>query len=300
MSSMAVGDRMEHMQLEEMMKSLGLMDMDMVEVEEVGPWEVEEDWLVQWLTMQDRLGLGPDNGDVCMKEVPDRGCEMILEVEWGMEMSEVDNNYMEWLESELMEMDVDTNTINRVMYNEQSELQDIADIYDTDTQNTDISSKDIKETDQVTDITGTEWSTGRGGLLFLMEGDTQEELGPTKRRRLSGRVEEIVLRMEGGAGEVGLLPKTIQTDITLQSESRRGKGGGGGGRNVRQLVGRFGEQSKITSYFGGGVGSGQKFVKKVSQNLGSERGPLQHAGVKRKADECTVGSVGSEKKKVRW
>ena len=78
--------------------------------------------------------------------------------------------------------------------------------------------------------------------------------------------------------------------------------GGGGGRNVRQLVGRFGEQSNIISYFGGGVGSGQKFVKKVSQNLGSERGPLhlQHAGVKRKADECTVGSVGSEKKKVRW
>ena len=143
-------------------------------------------------------------------------------------------------------MDLDANTIQMVMYNEQSELQDLAvigtqdikDIYDTDTQNTDISSKDIKETDQVTDITGTEWSTGRGGLLSLREGDTQEELGPTTRRRLSGRVEEIVLRMEGGAGEEELLPEPIQTEITLQSESRSEEGGGGGGRNVRRLVGR--------------------------------------------------------------
>ena len=37
-----------------------------------------------------------------------------------------DTNYMEWLESELREMDVDTDTIHMVMYKEQSELQDIA------------------------------------------------------------------------------------------------------------------------------------------------------------------------------
>ena len=49
-----------------------------------------------------------------------------------------------------------------------------------------------------------------------------------------------------------------------------------------------------------GVGGGQKVVKKSIQNLWSERGPLQQAGVKRKLDECTEGSVGSETKKVCW
>ena len=53
---------------------------------DVGPLEVEEKWLVQWLTIQDRLGLGPDNGDVYMKEVAEGGCEMIPEVEEGMGM----------------------------------------------------------------------------------------------------------------------------------------------------------------------------------------------------------------------
>ena len=90
-------------------------------------------------------------------------------------------------------MDVDTNTIHMVMGNEWSELQDIKDmgtqdikdVYDTKTQNIDISSKDIQETDTETVILGTEWSTWEGGLLSLMEGDTQDELGPTKRIRLS-------------------------------------------------------------------------------------------------------------------
>ena len=217
---------------------------------------------VQWLRMQDRLGLGPDGGDVCMKEMLAGEWEVNMESEWWVGMPEDDTNYMEWLESELIEMEVDTDTINRVMYNEKKELQEITDtaafdifnIYDKNTQHTDknISSEDMKELDQGINITYTEWSTVGGGLLSLKEGDAQEEVGRQKRRRLSGRVEEIVLRMEGGVGEERLLPEPTQTDITLHSESRSGKGGGGGGRNVRQLVGRFGEQSKITSYFGGG------------------------------------------------
>ena len=167
-----------------------------------------------------------------------------------------------------------TDTINMVIYNEKKELQgitdtaafdilDISDIYDNkNTQHTDkdISSEDKKELDQGINITYTEWSTGGGRLLSLKEGDAQEEVGRQKRRRLSGRVEEIVLRMEGGVGEERLLPEPTQTEITLHSESRSGKGGGGGGRNVRQLVGRFGEQSKITTYFGG-VGGGEQKVR---------------------------------------
>ena len=80
MSIMAVGDRIEHMQLDELMSNLSVECM--VEVEEVGPWEVEEDWLVQWLRMQDRLGLGPDGGDVCMKEMLAGECEVNRESEW--------------------------------------------------------------------------------------------------------------------------------------------------------------------------------------------------------------------------
>ena len=62
LSKMALGDRMERMQLEEMMSRLGLEDT--VDVGDVQPWEVEEDRLVEWLSIQDRLGLGPGNGDV--------------------------------------------------------------------------------------------------------------------------------------------------------------------------------------------------------------------------------------------
>ena len=85
--------------------------------------------------------------------------------------------------------------------------------------------------------------------------DTQEEVGKSKRRRLRGRVEEIVLRIEGGGGE-SMLPLPTQTQ--LQTESRREEGGNGRCRKVKKLFGRFGgEQSKITSYFGkGGVGGG--------------------------------------------
>ena len=83
LSKVAVGDSMEHMLLEEMMNSLGLGDR--LEVGDVGPWEVE--WLVQCLTMQDRLGLGPAKGDVYMKEVPGSVCAMIPEVEEWMWMA---------------------------------------------------------------------------------------------------------------------------------------------------------------------------------------------------------------------
>ena len=53
----------------------------------------------------------------------------------------------------------------------------------------------MQETDNVKVKPCTEWSTGEGGFLSLREGDTQDDLGPTRRRRLSGRVEEIVLRI---------------------------------------------------------------------------------------------------------
>ena len=123
MSIMEVGDRMEHIQLEELMANLSVGCM--VEVEEVGPWEVEEDWLVQWLSMQDRLGLGQDGGDVCMKDIMAEGCEVIMESECWVGMPEDDTNYMEWLESELLEMEVDTDTINMVIYNEKKEIPSI-------------------------------------------------------------------------------------------------------------------------------------------------------------------------------
>ena len=74
-------------------------------------------------------------------------------------------------------------------------------------------------------------------MLSLSKGDTMEEFGPTKRRRLSGRVEEIVQRLEVGGGEM-----VVHIQTQLRSESRRK--GGGGGRNCKRLVGRFGGDSQ--------------------------------------------------------
>ena len=125
-------------------------------------------------------------------------------------------------------------------------------------------------------------------FLFLREGDTQDDLGPAKRR-----VEEIVLQIEGGGGDART-PIPIQTN-TLLSESRSEEGGGGGGRNVRRLVGRFGEQSRITLYFGREEEGGENV-----QNLGMERGPQRQAGLNRKAGNDTEGSEGSEWKKGCW
>jgi hypothetical protein len=110
MRRMAVGDMVE-----EMMNRLGLGDS--VEVEEVGPWELDEDWLVQWMNLQDRLKLCPGKRDVCMKDVPDSECDLNIELEEVMWMSGEDTSYMEWLQSELREMYVDTDTIYMVMYN---------------------------------------------------------------------------------------------------------------------------------------------------------------------------------------
>ena len=135
-----------------------------------------------------------------------------------------------------------------------------------------------------------------GGFLSLELEDTQEVVGTSKRRRLSGRLEELVLRIEGGLEE-RRVPLTEPKQTKLQKESRREEGVSGGGRKVKKLVGRFGEeQSKITSYFGkGGVGGG------TLENSGMERGPLQHTTVlrdnKRKAGN-NRGSVGS--KRGRW
>ena len=84
---------------------------------------MEEGWLVTWLDVQDRLGLGPDDGDVLMVNVDKGGREMIPEGKEGMEWEEEDNPYMMWLEAELMEMDVDRNTIDRVMGAEQQDQQ---------------------------------------------------------------------------------------------------------------------------------------------------------------------------------
>ena len=66
---------------------------------------------MKWL--QDRLGLGPADGDAYMKEVPARESKMDIETEWGVKMFEEDTNYM---------------VINRVIYNKQKKLQDITDI----------------------------------------------------------------------------------------------------------------------------------------------------------------------------
>ena len=126
--------------------------------------------------------------------------------------------------------------------------------------------------------TSSDWNTGGGGLLSLGEEGVQEELGPTRLRRESGRIEEIVMQIEGGGGETEI-PLPMQTHH-LQVELGREEGGGGRVRNVKRLVRRFGgEQSRITSYFGRGeVGGG------TLENSGMERG----------------GSVGSKSKKSRW
>ena len=54
MGQLVVYDREENRQLEMMMMNLGLGEEDDIEVK---TWEVEEEWLIQWLDMQDRLGL---------------------------------------------------------------------------------------------------------------------------------------------------------------------------------------------------------------------------------------------------
>ena len=107
MNELALYDRDEHLQLEEMMSKLGLED----DTQDAGSWEVEEEWLVTWLEVQDRLGLGPDDGDVLMVNIDMGGREMIPEGMEDMEWEEEANPYMRWLEAELMEMDVDRNTL---------------------------------------------------------------------------------------------------------------------------------------------------------------------------------------------
>ena len=49
-----------------------------------------------------------------------------------------------------------------------------------ETQNRNISSKDMQETEKEKVNPGTEWKRGEGGFLSLREGDTQDELGPAR------------------------------------------------------------------------------------------------------------------------
>ena len=58
-------------------------------------------------------------------------------------------------------------------------------------------------------------------------------VGTSKRRRLSGRVEELVLRIEGGLEE-RRVPLTEPKQTKLQKESRREEGVSGGGRKVKK------------------------------------------------------------------
>ena len=199
-------------------------------------------------------------------------------------------------------------SMGSVWTNESRAFPDNIVIADMETFNINISAS--VDLDPVADIrkvetVGTDdgWNTvGGGGFISLELEDTQEVVGTSapKRRRLSGRVEELVLRIEGGVEE-RKVPLTEPKQTKLQKESRREEGVIGGGRKVMKLVGRFGgEQSKITSYFGrGGVGGG------LLENSGMERGPLQHTTAvlrdntnKRKAETDDRGSVGS--KRGRW
>ena len=66
---MALYDRDEHLLLEGMMSKLGLEDGN----QDAESWEVEEEWLVTWLEVEDRLGLGPDElGDGRVGDEPGR------------------------------------------------------------------------------------------------------------------------------------------------------------------------------------------------------------------------------------
>ena len=59
------------------------------------------------------------------------------------------------------------------------------------------------------------------------------------------------------------------------------------------LLGGSGSSPKLLLILEGG---GQKTI----QNSGLERGPLRQAGLKRKVEKGTEGSVGSKAKKGRW
>ena len=80
-------------------------------------WEEEESWIVDWLEVQDRLGLGPEQGDIVMADIePVRDSSMMeedimMEEEW----IERDKEYMDWLERDLREMDVLDTIINMVV-----------------------------------------------------------------------------------------------------------------------------------------------------------------------------------------
>ena len=53
MGRMVLCNEEEQRQLERMMGNLGL---DTEIVTEVGSWEVEDEWLLQWVEMQERVG----------------------------------------------------------------------------------------------------------------------------------------------------------------------------------------------------------------------------------------------------
>ena len=92
---------------------------------------------------------------------------------------------------------------------------------------------DIRKVETVETNEG--WNTVGGGFISLELEDTQEVVGTSapKRRRLSGRVEELVLRIEGGVEE-RKVPLTEPKQTKLQKESRREEGVSGGGRKVKK------------------------------------------------------------------
>jgi hypothetical protein len=94
--------------------------------------------------------------------------------------------------------------------NESRAIPDNIVIADIETFNINISANvdldpvaDIRKVETVETYEG--WNTVGGGFLSLELEDTQEEVGTSKRRRLSGRVEELVLRKKEGWKREGYL-----------------------------------------------------------------------------------------------
>ena len=64
-------------------------------------WEEEESWIVDWLEIQDRIGLGPEQGDIVMAEIEPRSVSSMMEMEEDVMMEEEwmenDKEFMDWL-----------------------------------------------------------------------------------------------------------------------------------------------------------------------------------------------------------
>ena len=77
MGKMVLEDEPEHMELDTIMQSLGVVEG----INDMKGWEEEESWIVDWLEIQDRLGLGPEQGDIVMAEIEPRSVSSMMEME---------------------------------------------------------------------------------------------------------------------------------------------------------------------------------------------------------------------------